>query len=224
MGRTSDARQRLMDAAYHLVCEYSYGAVTIDAICERAAVKKGSFYYFFESKSDLPVAAIDAWWHGREKVIEKIFRSETPPVDRLQNYLDFITEIQLNAYAKSGQVLGCPLFTFGAEICVQDERIRARIVEFLKAVLTVFTKAIAEGQATGEVPPGEPETLARTLLSAYEGILTLARIEHSPERVRHLTRDALAAIGIHRDPPPLPLPVIDPSALVAHLPLDSRHS
>jgi TetR/AcrR family transcriptional repressor of nem operon len=216
MGRTSDARQRLMDAAYHLVCEYSYGAVTIDAICERAAVKKGSFYYFFESKSDLAVAAIDAWWHGREKVIEKIFRSETPPVDRLQNYLDFITEIQLNAYAKSGQVLGCPLFTFGAEICVQDERIRARIVEFLTAVLTVFTKAIAEAQAAGELPPGEPETIARTLLSAYEGILTLARIEHSPERVRHLSRDALAAIGIHRDTQPLPLPPLDPAVLAEH--------
>jgi len=213
-----------MDAAYHLVCEYSYGAVTIDAICERAAVKKGSFYYFFESKSDLAVAAIDAWWHGREKIIDKIFNSEKLPADRLQAYLDFITELQLNAYAKSGQVLGCPLFTFGAEICVQDERIRARIVDFLNAVLKVFAKAIAEMQAAGELPPGDPETIARTLLSVYQGILTLARIEHSPERARHLTRDALAAIGIHRDTEPLPLPSIDPSALVAHLPLDSRHS
>jgi TetR/AcrR family transcriptional repressor of nem operon len=216
MGRTSDARQRLMDAAYHLVCEYSYGAVTIDAICERAAVKKGSFYYFFESKSDLAVAAIDAWWHGREKIIDKIFRSETPPVDRLQAYLDFITEIQLSTYAKSGQVLGCPLFTLGAEICVQDERIRARIVDFLTAVLNAFTKAIAEAQAAGELRAGEPETIARTLLSAYEGILTLARIEHSPERVRHLSRDALAAIGIHRETEPPPVPPLDPAVLAAH--------
>jgi TetR/AcrR family transcriptional repressor of nem operon len=208
MGRTSDARQRLMDATYHLVCEYSYGAVTIDAICERAAVKKGSFYYFFESKSDLAVAAIDAWWYNREKVIDKIFRSDTPPLDRLQNYLDFITEIQLDAYTKSGQVLGCPLFTLGAEICVQDERIRARIVEFLSAVLTVFTKAITEAQAAGDISPGDPEMIARTLLSTYEGILTLARIERSPERVRHLSRDALSAIGIHRETPALPLPAL----------------
>jgi TetR/AcrR family transcriptional repressor of nem operon len=216
MGRTSDARQRLMDAAYHLVCEYSYGAVTIDAICERAGVKKGSFYYFFESKSDLAVAAIDAWWQGREKILDKIFRSEKSPVDRLQAYLDLVTEIQLNTYAKSGQVLGCPLFTFGAEICVQDERIRARIVEFLNAVLVIFTKAIAEGQAAGDIPPGEPETIARRLLSTYEGILTLARIEHSAEWVRHLSRDALAAIGIHRMGQVSPLPPLDPAALAAH--------
>ena len=30
MGRTSDARQRLMEAATSLICEYSYGTVTVD--------------------------------------------------------------------------------------------------------------------------------------------------------------------------------------------------
>jgi TetR/AcrR family transcriptional regulator, transcriptional repressor for nem operon len=196
MGRTSDARQRLMDAANSLICEYSYGAVTIDAICERAAVKKGSFYYFFDSKSDLAVAAIDAWWHTRERVIEKIFAAEGPAVERLRRYLDFVTEVQLNAYSTSGQVLGCPLFTLGAEICLQDERIRARIMEFLGAVLDVFARTIAEAQRAGDLPAGDPRTIARTLLSVYEGILTLARIEHDPERVRHLTHDALTAVGV----------------------------
>ena len=44
--------------------------------------------------------------------------------------------------------------------------------------------------------------MARVLLSVYEGILTLARIEHDPERVRHLTRDdALASIGVREAGP-----------------------
>lgn len=195
MGRTSDARQRLMEAAYHLICEYSYGAVTIDAICERAAVKKGSFYYFFESKADLAVAAIDAWWHNRANVIEKIFNGEGTAVERLRCYLDFVATIQLNSYEKSGQVLGSPLFTLGAEICLQDERIHARILEFVGSLIDAFAGTIAEAQVAGDLPAGEPTLLARMLLSSYEGILTLARIERSPERVRTLSRDALTAIG-----------------------------
>jgi TetR/AcrR family transcriptional repressor of nem operon len=142
------------------------------------------------------VAAIDAWWHRRGKVIEKIFSAEILPVARLRRYLDFVTEVQLDAYSTSGQVLGCPLFTLGAEICLQDERIRARIMEFLGEVIQVFAQAIAEAQASGEIPPGDPKLIARVLLSVYEGILTLARIEHDPGRVQFLTRDTLAAIGV----------------------------
>jgi TetR/AcrR family transcriptional repressor of nem operon len=36
----------------------SYGTLTIDAICERASVKKGSCYYFFKSKSEHATEAI----------------------------------------------------------------------------------------------------------------------------------------------------------------------
>ena len=65
----------------------------------------------------------------------------------------------------------------------------------------------------GDLPPGDPKTMARILLSVYEGILTLARIEHDPERVRHLSRDALAAIGV-REPVLPPLGGAPPPAVV----------
>jgi TetR/AcrR family transcriptional repressor of nem operon len=195
MGRTSDARQRLMDAAYELIWEYSYGAVTIDAICERAGVKKGSFYYFFDSKSDLAVAAIDAWWVERKALIEKAFATTVPPLDRLRNYLNFISERQLKEYESSGQVLGCPLFTLGAEICTQDERIRSRIHGILTAIGQIFEEAIADAQALGEVEGNNATLKARALLSYYEGILTRARIENNPELIRHMTGDALELVG-----------------------------
>ena len=51
-----------MKATLHLVWEESYGAVTIDDICQRAGVKKGSFYYFFDSKADLAVASLTSLW------------------------------------------------------------------------------------------------------------------------------------------------------------------
>ena len=57
MGRVSDARGKLMEAVTELIWTGSYGRTTIDQICDRAGVKKGSFYYFFESKACLAEAS-----------------------------------------------------------------------------------------------------------------------------------------------------------------------
>jgi len=196
MGRTSDARRRLIDAAHDLIWEYSYGAVTIDAICERAAVKKGSFYYFFDSKSDLALVAINDWWAGRQVIFENIFRPEVPPLDRLRTYLDLVAQHQCKAYESNGQVLGCPLFTLGSEISTQDEQIRARIHEILRIGTGYFQRAIADAQALGEVDGRDAALKARNLVSYYEGLLTRARIENDIEPIRNLSSEALEVIGV----------------------------
>ena len=41
MGRVSDAKDRLLDAAITLVWRHSYGAVSVEDICNEAGVKKG---------------------------------------------------------------------------------------------------------------------------------------------------------------------------------------
>ena len=53
MGRTSDAKVKLLSVAFDLIHENSYGAVGVEQICQRARVNKGSFYYFFKTKTDL---------------------------------------------------------------------------------------------------------------------------------------------------------------------------
>ena len=184
-----------MDAAHELIWGYSYGAVTIEAICDRARVKKGSFYYFFDSKSDLAVSAITVWWNERKTLVEELFRPEVPPLARIGKYLDFVIQRQIQAYEESGQVLGCPVFTLGSEICTQDERIRSLVLEILTHVAQRFEDAIREAQASGEIDGGNPELQARLLWGFYEGTLTRARIENNPELLRNLSADALELIG-----------------------------
>jgi TetR/AcrR family transcriptional repressor of nem operon len=184
-----------MDAAHELIWGYSYGAVTIEAICERAGVKKGSFYYFFDSKSDLAVAAINAWWDERRTLVQEMFRPEVPPLERIRKYLDFVAQLQIEAYEESGQVLGCPLFTLGSEICTQDERILTLIQEILSSGPRYFEDAIRDAQASGKAEGNNAALKARLLWGFYEGTLTRARIENNPDLVRNLSSDALELIG-----------------------------
>ncbi len=187
-----------MDAAHDLIWGYSYGAVTIEAICERARVKKGSFYYFFDSKSDLAVAAINAWWDERRKLAEEMFRPENPPVERLRQYLNFSAKNQLEAYAESGRILGCPIFTLATEICTQDERICGLVQEILRTGARLFEEAVRDAQARGDVPVGDAAVRGRLIWAFYEGTLSRARIENNPELMRSLVDDALDLIGARR--------------------------
>jgi TetR/AcrR family transcriptional repressor of nem operon len=195
MGRTSDARQRLMGAANDLIWEYSYGAVTVDAICERARVKKGSFYYFFGSKSDLASAAIEAWWAERAAVMNEIFDQGIPPLERLRAYFDFVVERQIQSYESTGHILGCPLHALATEICTQDERLRGQLHTVLKNLGGYLEQAIADAQALGHLEGDHRQFKAQALLAYYAGALTQARIANDPEALRFLSRDALRLIG-----------------------------
>lgn len=73
MGRVSDAKQRLMDAVLDLIWSGSYGTTTIDDICEKAGVKKGSFYYFFESKAELAAEAFEESWKDKRIELDTMF-------------------------------------------------------------------------------------------------------------------------------------------------------
>jgi TetR/AcrR family transcriptional repressor of nem operon len=195
MGRTSDARQRLIDAANDLIWAYSYGAITIDAICERAAVKKGSFYYFFSSKSELAVVAINSWWTERHALLERIFHPDNPPLARIRDYLDFVSRRQLSVYEETGQIPGCPVYGLGAEISTQNEELRLLIVDILRHFSAYFEDAIRQAQALGHVGAGDPAQKAQRLNRYYAGVLTQARIENSPEPIRLLAADGLDLIG-----------------------------
>src|SRR5580658_6014991 len=62
MKQENETRIKLLKVAVEMIWESSYGSVSVEDICERAGVKKGSFYYAFKSKSDLAVAAFEYYW------------------------------------------------------------------------------------------------------------------------------------------------------------------
>ena len=109
MPRVSDAKEKLTDAALGLIWTSGYGATSVDDICAKANVKKGSFYHFFKSKADLEVAALEAHWQRSKQLLNDVFSPTVPPLQRFENYFDFVIKKQGALLAEYGSVLGCPL-------------------------------------------------------------------------------------------------------------------
>src|SRR5579862_515346 len=100
MGRVSDAKQRLMDAVLDLIWSGSYGTTTIDQICAKAEVKKGSFYYFYQSKAELAAEAFSESWKVKRVELDALFSPTVPPLERLKKYCDFAFKFQSDIKAQ----------------------------------------------------------------------------------------------------------------------------
>jgi TetR/AcrR family transcriptional regulator, transcriptional repressor for nem operon len=198
MGRTSDANERLMDAALDLIWEESYGAVTIDDICKRAEVKKGSFYYFFSSKSELAIAALERMWVQESKPkMDSIFSPSVEPLQRIKAYLESMYEFQAKVRQEHGKVLGCPVMSVGSETCTCDEEaaVGNKIRELFGRKRRYYESAIRDALAEGSIEPGDPAEKANALAGLIEGILSQARILNDPEIIRSLPDLALRILG-----------------------------
>jgi TetR/AcrR family transcriptional regulator, transcriptional repressor for nem operon len=196
MGRTSDARQRLIEAIGSLIWVGSYGSTSVDDICVKAGVKKGSFYYFFESKADLAIAAIDAEWQQRRVELDAIFSPVVPPLERFQKLADFIHRSQGEAKERFGCVLGCPLFALGAEISTQENKLQKKIEEILDYKRMYFESAIRDAHAAGLIHAPDAAEKARMLFTFYQGMLTEARIRNDLDVFRDAGRGTLQLLGV----------------------------
>jgi TetR/AcrR family transcriptional regulator, transcriptional repressor for nem operon len=187
MGRTSDAKERLMTAALALMWEESYGAVTIDTICTRADVKKGSFYYFFSSKADLAVAALEKLWNEEWKpMMDARFSPSVEPLMRLQGYLEAAYANQCACKKKTGKVLGCPVFSVGSEISTQEVDVGAKVREIVSRKRRYVESAIRDAVADGSIEPCDPVQKALALACLVEGTVGQARIMNDPELLKNL--------------------------------------
>ena len=196
MGRVSDAKQRLMDAVLELIWSGSYGSTTIDHICATAGVKKGSFYYFFDSKCDLAADAMADSWESRRVELDAIFSPMTPPLERLRKYCEISYNFQLEIKKKYGKVLGCPLFALGAEVCTQENVLRKKVEEILSHKRKYLESAIRDAHAAGLIQAPDPGAKAGMILAYYEGLLTQARIQNDVEVLRDTIHGIYAILGV----------------------------
>src|SRR6266481_3602756 len=172
MPRVSDMKERLTDAALDLIWHSSYGTTSVDAICERASAKKGSFYYFFKSKSELAAAALEADWTKRKKDMDAIFSPTVPPLDRLERYFEFVYEHLAERQKKCGAARGCPLLALGSEVSTQDQVLRDTVERILDRKVKYFESAIRDAHAQGLIVAPDSEAKARALFACYQGTMT----------------------------------------------------
>ena len=191
-------KERLIDAAMDLIWENSYGATSVDAICDRAGAKKGSFYYFFKSKSELAAAALEDCWNKKKAEMDSIFSPTVPPLERFDRYFDFVHDRLAEVQKNCGSILGCPFISVGSEVSTQDQIVRETIDRIMDRKLNYFVSAVRDAAAEGLIDAPDPVAKAKALFSCYQGMMAQARIQNDIELLRGFKEVAMEVLRVKR--------------------------
>jgi TetR/AcrR family transcriptional repressor of nem operon len=197
MGRTSEARQSLVDSAGELIFERGYAAVGVAEICARAGVLKGSFYHFFPSKQALTVAAIDEYWtRQRACWAELLGNGRRRPLERLRAVFAANVAAQTADKRERGVVRGCLLGNLALELSASDPVVRARLDEVFAEQVSMVHDALAAAAAEGTIDAGRANAVtARALLAQLEGMVLFAKVANDPAVLDALWPHALLLLA-----------------------------
>ncbi|MFV2020198.1 TetR/AcrR family transcriptional regulator [Micromonospora sp. LOL_023] len=182
----SDTRERLVTVARDLVHGSSYAAVSIEDVCGKAGVHRGSLYHFFPSKEALGLAVLDANWVLMEALLAESFNDDVAPLGRIDRFVHAFGGLLAMTRERMGSTPGCPLGNLAAELAGQGESGR-RLTGILDAWARYFTAAIDEARIQGELPPDVvPASAALRLLAYLQGVALLAKAYDRPELVAQM--------------------------------------
>ena len=200
MKHESETKRKLLETAVDLIWQSSYGSVSVDDICNKAGVNKGSFYYAFKSKSDLAVAASERHWETKRPLMDQIFSSQLPPLTRLEKYCQVIIDDQNEKYRSFGKVLGCPFCSLGGELSTQDENIRKKMEQMGTRMMKYVESLVRDLAAEGLIECKDPKELARELYFYIIGVLMQAKIENDPKIFNRLQHGAVRLLNVKQVP------------------------
>lgn len=195
MSKPCATKEKLVQIAFDMIWDNSYGSVSVADICERAGVNKGSFYHFFESKADLAVAAYEAHWEGNRPDMDRIFSPQVPPLERIQKWCAAVYEMQRQKAEKHGHVCGCPYASVGAEIATQDEKIRCSAEELISQIRKYLESAVSDAIRAGMVTVKDPAQTARRIHCVCVGTLVEAKVRNSLEPLKDLEPAVMRLLG-----------------------------
>jgi TetR/AcrR family transcriptional repressor of nem operon len=176
----TQSKVRILTAAKELFLARGYAATTVDAICEKADLTKGSFYYFFDSKEDLGLAVLDwSLQRGVQMLASGPHARMTDPLGRAFAFLEHMEKCSPELW--SG---GCLLGSFSLELGDTNPRMQQTIASMFQALADDFTEKLSPiaTECVGQQGPAGSE-FADTLLSIVEGSIILAKAHRDPSRI-----------------------------------------
>lgn len=200
MGRTSDARERLVAAALELFSERTYSSVGVAEISARAGVQKGSFYYFFPSKEALALAVVNEHWARQRSDWTRILNGDGTVLERLRSLFEATAKYQADALQGTGSVTGCLFGNLALEVSSINDSIRKRLQEIFDEQVAIIESHLAKAASAGDIDLADVHAAAKSIVAQLEGLILFAKLFNDPAQLDSMWANSLRLLGLKERP------------------------
>ncbi len=153
---------QILQAALRVFARKGFVATRMQDIAAEADLSVGILYHYFENKEALVGALLEEFFLPDLTRLEQLSQGQGSARERLWQYVaaDWFAEADL-----------APL---SLELRTLSERypiIHAQLQDYERRYLEILTEMVAMAMTSGELRPADPQVVALTLLSWYDGML-----------------------------------------------------
>lgn len=182
-------RQRILDAAEHLVIENGFAATSVDRVLEAASTSKGAFFHHFSSKVDLGRALVERYAAGDIAQLESALDAisvVSDPVERVLGFVGFFEDRADEIMSAQTSCLYVAVLT-ERELTVAGttEPIVSAVVAWRECFAGLLREALADhADHAARAAQVDVDALADHLFVTFEGAFLLCRTTGDPSHMR----------------------------------------
>jgi TetR/AcrR family transcriptional repressor of nem operon len=178
MARAS-LKEQLVDRSAAVFLERGFNAASVNDIVQAAGVPKGSFYNHFVSKEALAVEVLERYVD--DLGLRELADPGGSPLEQIRAHL----MANIAAREAAGIEYGCLLGNFSTDAVALNEGLREAVTQGFARWIDAVATAIVRAQDAGEIRNGtDAHTLARYLVSSFEGAIAQAKTLRSGDPIR----------------------------------------
>lgn len=188
MTETAAHKQKLdflLEKGMEILWACGYNATSVNDIVKAADVPKGSFYFYFESKEDFVVQALEKYFSLQYPEVEAILGDHSvSPKQRIINLYEFkIQQLKEELDCK----MGCMACNITNEMAEHSENIRKVIAEKGSLIRSQVTEVVKEAQRLGEIDSNiDAKTLVEFIEDAGKGAMISMKERQSSEPIDNM--------------------------------------
>ncbi|TXI81002.1 MULTISPECIES: TetR/AcrR family transcriptional regulator [unclassified Cupriavidus] len=172
-----DIRNRLLLSGGRVIHGSGFHGAGVQDIVAAAAVPKGSFYSYFDSKEAFAAEVVEAYWAAIEQRHGSVlYDARIKPLARIERMFALLVEDQRADQFR----LGCLIGNLSLELSSASGEVRDALTRILKRWEAMLGACLDEARVRRELPAERAvEELAALLIEAWEGAVLRSKVERS---------------------------------------------